>query len=172
MKYYDKNKLIQDDRFMRQANLRAKLIKNAYNKLEAFQNLINSDDFDFNGSFIFCGSNTFLDEIKNILNKNNLRYREFISDTDSDSRKDILNKFKEKRLGGIVAIDCLDEGIDIPDANKAIILSSSSNSKQYIQRRGRVYVLLSDANKIALYMILYVYPLLMMIQHLHGTVSC
>ena len=33
MKYYDKNKLIQDDRFMRQANLRAKLIKNAYNKL-------------------------------------------------------------------------------------------------------------------------------------------
>ena len=53
MKYYDKNKLIQDDRFMRQANFRAKLIKNAYNKLEAFQNLINSDDFDFNGSFIF-----------------------------------------------------------------------------------------------------------------------
>ena len=44
MKYYDKNKLIQDDRFMRQANLRAKLIKNAYNKLEAFENLINSDD--------------------------------------------------------------------------------------------------------------------------------
>ena len=53
MKYYDKNKLIQDDRFMRQANLRAKLIKNAQNKLKAFHNLINSDDFEFNGSFIF-----------------------------------------------------------------------------------------------------------------------
>jgi len=149
MKYYDKNKLIQDDRFMRQANLRAKLIKNAQNKLKAFHNLINSDDFEFNGSFIFCGSNTFLNQIKNILNNNNLRYREFISDTDSESRKDILNKFKEKRLGGIVAIDCLDEGIDIPDANKAIILSSSSNSKQYIQRRGRVLRSSVDSNKIA-----------------------
>ena len=44
----------------------------------------------------------------------------------------------------------MDEGIDKPDANKAIILSSSSNSKQYIQRRGRVLRSSGDANKIAL----------------------
>jgi superfamily II DNA or RNA helicase len=43
------------------------------------------------------------------------------------------------REGGIMlAIKCLDEGVDIPQINKAIILASSSNPREYIQRRGRV----------------------------------
>lgn len=43
------------------------------------------------------------------------------------------------RDGGIMlAIKCLDEGVDIPQINKAVILASSSNPREYIQRRGRV----------------------------------
>jgi len=38
----------------------------------------------------------------------------------------------------MLAIKCLDEGVDIPVINKAIILASSSNPREYIQRRGRV----------------------------------
>ena len=38
----------------------------------------------------------------------------------------------------IVAIKCLDEGINIPGIQKAFILASSTNPKEYIQRRGRV----------------------------------
>lgn len=41
--------------------------------------------------------------------------------------------------GGIlVAIRCLDEGIDIPSCDQALILASSTVSREYIQRRGRV----------------------------------
>ena len=41
--------------------------------------------------------------------------------------------------GGImVAIRCLDEGVDIPCISHAIILASSQNPRQFIQRRGRV----------------------------------
>jgi superfamily II DNA or RNA helicase len=38
----------------------------------------------------------------------------------------------------LVAINCLDEGIDIPSISHALILASSRNPRQFIQRRGRV----------------------------------
>jgi hypothetical protein len=41
--------------------------------------------------------------------------------------------------GGIVAaIKCLDEGVDIPSVTHALILASSKNPREFIQRRGRV----------------------------------
>ena len=38
----------------------------------------------------------------------------------------------------LVAMRCLDEGVDIPDARVAYLLASSSNPRQFIQRRGRI----------------------------------
>ena len=44
-----------------------------------------------------------------------------------------------ERVGGIlVAIKCLDEGVDLPAVDRALILASSSNPREFIQRRGRV----------------------------------
>ncbi len=40
--------------------------------------------------------------------------------------------------GVIVSIKCLDEGVDIPSTTHAIILASSQNPREFIQRRGRV----------------------------------
>lgn len=42
------------------------------------------------------------------------------------------------RGGLLLAVKCLDEGIDIPLINGALILASSTNPREYIQRRGRV----------------------------------
>lgn len=47
-------------------------------------------------------------------------------------------KFFTNRGGIMLAIKCLDEGIDIPMINRALILASSTNPREYIQRRGRV----------------------------------
>jgi superfamily II DNA or RNA helicase len=44
-----------------------------------------------------------------------------------------------RSFGGIlVSIRCLDEGVDIPSVSHALILASSQNPRQFIQRRGRV----------------------------------
>ena len=44
-----------------------------------------------------------------------------------------------RSFGGIlVSIRCLDEGVDIPDVSHALVLASSQNPRQFIQRRGRV----------------------------------
>ena len=41
--------------------------------------------------------------------------------------------------GGIlVSIKCLDEGVDIPSTTHALILASSQNPREFIQRRGRI----------------------------------
>ena len=40
--------------------------------------------------------------------------------------------------GIVVSIRCLDEGVDIPSVTHALILASSKNPREYIQRRGRV----------------------------------
>lgn len=44
-----------------------------------------------------------------------------------------------RTFGGVlVSIRCLDEGVDIPSISHALILASSQNPRQFIQRRGRV----------------------------------
>ena len=40
--------------------------------------------------------------------------------------------------GVILAVRCLDEGIDIPSVSHALILASSQNPRQFVQRRGRI----------------------------------
>ena len=53
-------------------------------------------------------------------------------------REYLINAFRRGDLQALVAIKCLDEGIDIPQARTAILLSSSTNPREYIQRVGRV----------------------------------
>ena len=41
-------------------------------------------------------------------------------------------------LKALLAIRCLNEGVDVPSTDKVIIMSSSPNPAEYVQRRGRV----------------------------------
>lgn len=56
----------------------------------------------------------------------------------AEARKRILNEFRSGRMRILVSCRCLDEGIDVPDANIGIVLSSSSVERQRVQRLGRV----------------------------------
>jgi superfamily II DNA or RNA helicase len=70
---------------------------------------------------------------------------EFHSEMRSD-RATVLSSLGE--FGGVVvAIRCLDEGIDIPVTDHALILASSTVEREYVQRRGRV--LRRSANKLS-----------------------
>jgi superfamily II DNA or RNA helicase len=57
---------------------------------------------------------------------------------DMAARRTILHDFGEGRLKVLVAIRCLDEGVDVPPTRSAFLLGSSENPKQFVQRRGRV----------------------------------
>ncbi|MCA1995176.1 MAG: DEAD/DEAH box helicase family protein, partial [Coleofasciculus sp. S288] len=65
-------------------------------------------------------------------------------------RHDILTRFREGDYKTVVASHVLNEGVDVPDARVAIILSGTSSEREYIQRLGRVLRRGTDENKLAL----------------------
>ncbi|MEM2029909.1 MAG: DEAD/DEAH box helicase [Candidatus Bathyarchaeia archaeon] len=54
------------------------------------------------------------------------------------NRRKIFERFKNGRIRAIISTTVLDEGVDVPDADVAIILSGSGSVRQLIQRIGRV----------------------------------
>ena len=64
--------------------------------------------------------------------------KKFTSQESRDERLEIKEGFINKDYQAIVAIRCLDEGVNIPSIKTAYILASTTNPKEYIQRRGRV----------------------------------
>lgn len=59
-------------------------------------------------------------------------------ETPARERKEILDRFREGRYRAIIASDVLNEGVDVPDANVAIILAGSASHREYVQRLGRI----------------------------------
>jgi superfamily II DNA or RNA helicase len=71
---------------------------------------------------------------------NELGYRvnTYTAETPLEDREDLRQQFETGELQGLVAIRCLDEGVDIPAIQSAVILASSRNPRQFVQRRGRI----------------------------------
>jgi superfamily II DNA or RNA helicase len=65
-------------------------------------------------------------------------------------RHDILTRFKEGEYKSLVASHVLNEGVDVPDARVAIILSGTGSTREYVQRLGRILRKGSEANKLAI----------------------
>ena len=53
-------------------------------------------------------------------------------------RGKVLKYFSIGEIQILVAIKCLDEGVDVPSTREAYFLASTSNPREFIQRRGRV----------------------------------
>jgi superfamily II DNA or RNA helicase len=62
----------------------------------------------------------------------------YTAKTPLTQRENLRQQFETGELQGLVAIRCLDEGVDIPAIQTAVILASSSNPRQFVQRRGRI----------------------------------
>lgn len=66
------------------------------------------------------------------------RVNTYTAETPLIEREKIRQQFEIGELQGLVAIRCLDEGVDIPIIQNAVILASTGNPRQFIQRRGRI----------------------------------
>ena len=101
---------------------------------------------------VYCGATKYDndkinddDDVRQIEEVNGRLYHElgmkvhkFTSSESKEEREDIKRRFASGDLQVVTAIKCLDEGVNIPAIQKAFILASSTNPKEYIQRRGRV----------------------------------
>lgn len=62
----------------------------------------------------------------------------YTGDMDKQNRKVVLEGFAKGDIDVLMAMKCLDEGVDVPRAEIGIFASSSGNPRQFIQRRGRL----------------------------------
>lgn len=127
---------------------RANIIKNAEAKYEELSRII--DDMNTKGrieNLIVFVSPQQINRVKEILAEKGLIFHKLTEAEGTrpkvrfgnlSEREYIISKFKSIDYQVIVAIKCMDEGIDIPTADTGILMSSSTNPREYVQRIGRI----------------------------------
>jgi DNA phosphorothioation system restriction enzyme len=128
---------------------RARLIGAAANKLDALR-AIGRSHRDATHMLFYCGDGQVecdlddtlrrqVDEVTRILGSElHIKVDRYTAETDVEEREELCEALDRGRIQGLVAIRCLDEGVDIPSVRTAVILASSTNPMQFVQRRGRV----------------------------------
>ncbi|MDD6562960.1 MAG: DEAD/DEAH box helicase family protein [Veillonellaceae bacterium] len=130
---------------------RARLVAGASEKIEKLREMANDFKNEKN-MLIYCGATNVqgydncsdddirqIDYISRMLNFDfGMRTAQFTSREDSKERKRRLEEFQNGEIQALIAIKCLDEGVNVPAIKTAYILASTTNPKEYIQRRGRV----------------------------------
>lgn len=129
---------------------RARLLAGAENKLHVLDKLLASLREKPTKAIFYCGDGTTTDKISDeevrqiqavsrlLGERHGLRVRNFTYRETPAEREEILRDLGADFLDGVVAIRCLDEGIDLPDLKMGFLLASSTNPRQFVQRRGRL----------------------------------
>jgi len=131
---------------------RARIVAGCHDKVERLVETI-APFKDDNYILVYCGATKYdhegldddsqikqIDEVNyRLYHELGMKVRKFTSSENREEREEIRRDFASgDKLQVITAIKCLDEGVNIPAIKKAFILASSTNPKEYIQRRGRV----------------------------------
>lgn len=135
--------------------IRSKIIAGAEAKIDALLEAIEPYKND-NKILIYCGTASYFEDfiddeddcdsirqidliLKRVYDKHKMKIAKFVAEKKSNERSEIIRNFSDgENLQAITAIKCLDEGVNIPSIKTAFILASTTNPKEYIQRRGRV----------------------------------
>lgn len=144
---------INEDQLNFLLNERASLIGSAEEKFNGLPTTLQeiSETAGLDHLLVYCGSGTTEDEnlstgsIRDIERAQNISLQSMTLNSGRITanerrplRKQILNSFENGTLDAVFAIKVLDEGFDMPGIKSALILASSRNERQFIQRRGRV----------------------------------
>ena len=116
---------------------RARIAKTAESKVLMMGSLIKGEFEEGDRWLVYCETEEHIDRVMAEIRKFNPDLTLMRYTTSNESEHDrVMAHFRD--VGGVlVAIRCLDEGVDIPVINKAVIVSSSQSQREFIQRRGR-----------------------------------
>jgi len=128
---------------------RARLIATARAKIPSLVQAIGPLK-DSTHTIVYCGDGPVegpaaasimrhIDAVVGVLGKElGMRVARYVADTPLTRRTKLRQQFRDGIVQALVAIRCLDEGVDIPEIRRAFLLASSTNPRQFIQRRGRI----------------------------------
>lgn len=153
-------KIIDEEKFTLAYRSRLRAISMADEKIEKIASIFSNIN-DKDHTIIYCSDGKLFKEIngKEYNNVKEIRHLEYIlslinnsllqtnpnakaskftASEDMQTRMKLIEDFNSGFLNYLVAIKCLDEGINIPSITSALILSSNDNYREFVQRRGRI----------------------------------
>ena len=148
------------------AGRRSRLLGGAENKLPALSKIIREiSPENQSHSLFYCGEGSKdkelidngasdernINQVSRVLNSAGWSSTRFTSEENAKERKVIMKDFVDGVVDALVSLKVLDEGVDVPVCNKAFILASTRNKRQYVQRRGRVLRKHSSKSKSVIY---------------------
>ncbi|MCP5097978.1 MAG: DEAD/DEAH box helicase family protein [Chloroflexi bacterium] len=116
---------------------RARLLNTAVNKLDTLSDLIDQDPF-IEHTLFYCAPGQIKEVLRLVGREKGILIDQFTAEEKPEERQQLLSNFASGALDALAAMKCLDEGVDVPSTRTAYFLASSSNPREFIQRRGRI----------------------------------
>ena len=115
---------------------RSRIVKNAAGKVPLAIKVLKEKFQEGQKWIIYCDNISQLNAVCTQARYAGFDAYEYYAEMEGD-RDTTLEHFSQNG-GVLVSIKCLDEGVDIPSTTDALILASSQNPREFIQRRGRI----------------------------------
>lgn len=139
--------LVDKERFVKLVRARLRVIAMADEKITHIDSLLSKIE-EKDHFIVYCGDGRLFDsdteEIRHIqyvkrhLDRMGIKTSQFTASEDMVRRMELVDMFNKQEIDSLVAIRCLDEGINIPSIKSALILASNDDYREFVQRRGRI----------------------------------
>lgn len=116
----------------------SRIVKKAEAKATALGDLLDELGENLHFALIYCEDSDQINTAREQLHSRGIFFGEITEAESSAERQKVLSNFSNGYIDVILAMRCLDEGVDIPEARIGILLASSGNPREFIQRRGRL----------------------------------
>jgi superfamily II DNA or RNA helicase len=135
-----------DDAAERYIRARTRLTQHASNKLLRLRELLNSGLSKETHQLVYVAEGkdpatevAQLEEVERIMRRDfGMRVERYYGETAGDRREILQQRLATGDIQALIAMKCLDEGVDIPSARIGVMMASTQNPRQFVQRRGRL----------------------------------
>lgn len=136
---------------------RRRIIKKCKNKYKAIMKIIKEHSDKIQSCLVYCEDYKQLDTLKKLMLEEGISVGEYTARLNSDERELSFNAIRNGHIRFLLSCKCLDEGVDIPVCEAAILMANSTVEREFIQRRGRI-LRLHPSKKNAIIFDLFVVP--------------
>ena len=142
--WMQENDDVDNEYLMKLLRDRRALLENAENKIAVLEDVLTQrEDFTKLRHTLIYASDKAPQQLKDVnalLNRHGVLFHQLTHEETPDRKKtaQIIQSFQEGTLRILTAKRVLDEGVNIPEIEKAFILASTTVERQWTQRRGRL----------------------------------
>ena len=128
------------------------ILETAENKIAALEEVLNRENLrELRYTLIYASDKApqQLDDVNALLKEYGMLFHQLTHEetANRDKTADIIRSFQEGTLRILTAKRVLDEGVNIPQIEKAFILASTTVERQWVQRRGRILRTCNETGK-------------------------